>query len=414
MVKSNDSTNLAEMLQEISEAENPLLQMLGYMCQELMELEVSKKLNAGKSERADGRTGYRSGHRDRRFDTRMGTLSLAVPKIRNGGYVPFFVEKWQRSEQALITAIHDIYVEGVSTRKVAKLVENLGIEDISAAEVSVMSKKLDDQIEAFRHKDLSDRVFPILWVDALYENVRVNGRVIKMAIEVVCGVDTEGHRAVLAIEPMAEESKDSYLSLFRGLRNRGLSVPKLVVSDAHSGLVAAIGEGFPGTSWQRCKVHFMRNILARIPKSAKDSFAAELKQIWLAPTAPEAREKARQIIAKHESKYPGAISCLEEGLEDSLTFYSFPSIDSKKIATSNMIERLNKEIRRRTKVVGIFPNTASYLRLVGSYLLEYTEDWGSDRCYIAPAALQQMMSDTSSPVLALDTAAGLDRTPLAG
>ena len=388
-------------------------QMLAFMCQELMELEVTKKLNAGKSERVAGREGYRSGHRDRRFDTRLGSISLAVPKIRNGGYVPFFVEKWQRSEQALITAIHDIYVEGVSTRKVAKLVESLGIENISAAEVSVMSKNLDEQIEAFRKKDLSDRVFPILWVDALYENVRVNKRVVKVAIEVVCGVDTEGHRAVLAIEPMAEESKDSYLALFRDLRERGLNLPKLVISDAHSGLVAAIGEGFPGTSWQRCKVHFMRNILAKVPKTAKESFAADLKQIWLAPNADEARKKAKEFIAKYESKYPAAVECLEAGLEDSLTFYAFPSIDPRKIATSNMIERLNREIRRRTKVVGIFPNTKSYLRLVGSYILEYTEDWGCDRCYINPLVLQQMMIPDKEPQATLTPTADLDRTPLA-
>lgn len=393
MAQEHDTTDFAEVLQEISESGNPLLTMLRMICQEFMEMEVSQKLSADRSERTEGRSGYRSGYRDRRLDTRLGTLNLSVPKIRSGGYVPVFMDRWQRSEQALIATIHDIYVMGVSTRKVKALAENMGIESISAAEVSKMAKGLDEQVEAFRKQDFSGKKYPILWVDAIYEKVRVDSRVVSMAIEIVCGVSTDGHREVLAIEPMAMESKDSYLALFRDLCSRGLEVPKLIISDAHTGLVAAIQEGFPGASWQRCKVHFMRNILAHIPQRSKDSFAKELKQIWLAEDADQARKLASILADKYRSKYPKAIECLENGLEDSLTFFSFPMIDQRKIASSNMIERLNKEIRRRTRVVGIFPNEASYMRLVCSYILEYAEDWAYERVYLSPDSLRKMQDD---------------------
>ena len=361
--------------------------MMGWLCRELMEVEVNQRTGAEKSSRDEGRTGYRSGYRSRRFDTRLGSLSLEVPKIRKGGYVPFFVERRQRSEAALVSVIQDIYISGVSTRKVRKLVEEMGIEHISAGEISNLTRGLDEQVEAFRNRTLAGHSYAILWVDALYEKVRVDNRVQSMAIEVVCGVNEEGMREVLAIEAMPEESKASYLTLFRHLRDRGMNVPKLVISDAHAGLQAAITEGLSGCVWQRCKVHFMRNILAHIPQSARENVAGAIKQIWLQGTAEEARETARGILEKYGKKYSAAMRCLEEGLEDSLSFYAFPAIDSKKIASSNMIERLNKEIRRRTKVVGIFPNPASYIRLVTAALMEYADDWSTGHAYIRSEAL---------------------------
>ena len=392
MAQKDYNTELAEMIELFSGAENPLLEMMGWLCRELMEVEVNQRTGAEKSSRGEGRTGYRSGYRSRRFDTRLGSLELKVPKLRKGGYVPFFVERRQRSEAALISVIQDIYINGVSTRKVKKLVEDMGIKHISAGEISNLTKGLDEQVEAFRNRSLKEHTYAILWVDALYEKVRVDNRVQSMAIEVVCGVNEEGMREVLAIEVMAEESKESYMELFRKLRERGMNVPKLVISDAHAGLRAAIMEGLSGCVWQRCKVHFMRNILAHIPQSARESVASALKQIWLQGTAEEARKTARAFIEKYGKKYAAAVNCLEEGLEDSLSFYSFETIDSKKIASSNMIERLNKEIRRRTKVVGIFPNESSYIRLVTAALMEYADDWSSGHVYIRKGALEAIIT----------------------
>ena len=212
-----------------------------------------------------------------------------------------------------------------------------------------------------------------------------------MAVLVICGVDEHGQRAVLAAEPMAEESRDSYLLVFQNLRQRGLSTPKLVISDANDGLIATIREGFPGSSWQRCKVHFMRNIMAHIPQKDKKSFAAELKEIWLAPTAEIARNRANELADKYGHRFPKAVQCLEEGLEDSLVFYTFPELDPRKISSSNMLERLNKEIRRRTSVVGIFPNVESHVRLVTTYLMEYAEDWSVSRAYLNERSIQTLL-----------------------
>jgi len=203
-----------------------------------------------------------------------------------------------------------------------------------------------------------------------------------MAVHVVCGIKLDGTRDILAIQPMYEESEASYTALFQGLKDRGLERTWLVVSDAHKGIVAAVPKSFVGTSWQRCKVHFMRNILAHIPAKQKKPFATKLKQIWLQPDSKSAKQYANMIMDEYENRYPEAIKTLENGLEDSLQFFNFEKIDSRKIASTNMIERLNKEIRRRTKVVGIFPSMDSYIRLVTSYLIEYSEDWSSGRSYI--------------------------------
>lgn len=414
MAQRDCSTGLEEMLQAFQESENPLQEMMKWLCQKVMEVEISQQLKAEKSERTGEREGYRSGYRNRRFDTRLGSLMLAVPKVRNGGYVPFFVKRRQRSEEALILAVCEIYTQGVSTRKVAKLMEALDIQGISAGEISNMTQRLDEQVQAFRTRSLKGKCYPFLWVDALYEDVRRGGHVVSTAVEVVVGADERGRREVLAIEPMAEESKESYLSLFRGLKERGLRTPELIISDAHSGLYTAIKEGFPGAAWQRCKVHFMRNILAHIPQSAKEQVAAELKLIWLTPTMEQARSKANEFCSKYRKKYPEAVKCLEDGLEDSLTFYTFPTIDTRKIATSNMIERLNEEIRRRTRVVGIFPNVAAYVRLVTVYLLECTEDWSSGRSYISEASIARMLEIEKETQQSSLPTAGLDRTSLAG
>jgi len=371
---------------------DPMLSMLEWLCDKLMEAEISAKIGADKSKHSTDRQSYRSGYRPRRFDTRMGTIYLMVPKMRQGGYVPFFVSNRKRSEAALIQVVQEAFVNGVSTRKMERLAKSLGIESLSRSQVSNMAKELDEQVENFRNRPLDACHYPVLWVDALYEKVRFDGRVVSMAILLICGVNEAGTREVLAIEPMFEESRESYAQLFRKLKERGLRLPSLIISDAHAGLVAAIRESFPGASWQRCKVHFMRNILAKIPHRNKESFASELKQIWLAPDADAARKRAVALAEQYENRFPEAVKILEDGLEDSLQFFAFPALDSRKISSSNMLERLNKEIRRRTRVVGIFPNPDSYLRLVATYLIEYAEDWSDSRAYLSAESLQKAFS----------------------
>lgn len=390
MAQGKYSTNLTKLLWECLGAQDPMLRMLEWLCDQLMEAEISSQVGANKHEQSRERRTYRSGYRPRRLDTRMGTIYLMVPKVRNGGYVPFFVTERKRSEAALIQVIQETYVSGVSTRKIEKLARKLGIENISRSQVSEMTKGLNEQAESFRNRSLEGKNHPVLWVDALYEKVRYGGHVINMAILLVCGVREDGHREVLAIEPMLEESTESYGELFKKLKERGLHGVRLVVSDAHRGLMNAIERAFPGAGWQRCKVHFMRNILVHVPKRDKQTFAGLLKLIWQAPNKEAARKQAEQLAERYREKYPKAIEVLEEGLEDSLIFFDFPSLDSRKISSNNMIERLNKEIRRRTKVIGIFPNPESYVRLVTIYLMEYSEDWSVSRSYMSQTSIAEI------------------------
>jgi putative transposase len=243
------------------------------------------------------------------------------------------------------------------------------------------SRELNEQVEAFRNRSLQ-KTYPVLWVDALYEKIRYDQRVVNMAVQVVIGIDEEGKRDILADEPMQDESEATYKALFDNLKLRGLKDVWLVVSDAHKGLAKAIKESFIGCSWQRCKVHFMRNILAHIPAREKEHFAARLKQIWLQPDYETAKSYAELLMDEYEERYPSAIQVLEKGLEDSLQLFHFEQIDRRKISSTNVLERLNREIRRRTSVVGVFPNQNSYIRLVRSYLIEYSEDWSNGRSYI--------------------------------
>jgi len=391
MAQKNGNTNLTELLLECMAQPDPMLNMLEWLCKQLMEAEVTEAIGAEKNERSANRNNYRCGYRVRRLDTRMGTMYLMVPKLRNGGYIPFFVTERKRSEAALIQVVQEAFIQGVSTRKMEKLAQSLGIESLSRSQVSEMTKALNDQVDAFRSRTLEDMRYPVIWADALYEKVRYGGRVVSMAILVVCGADERGQREVLAIEPMLEESRESYKQLFESLKERGLKPPSLVISDAHGGLVAAIRESFPGASWQRCKVHFMRNILAHVSHKDKQAFAGKLKQIWLAPDEKTARKRANALAEEYEKRFPKAIATLEDGLDDSIAFFSFPRLDSRKISSTNMLERLNKEIRRRTRVVGIFPNPDSYLRLVTTYLMEYAEDWSVSRAYINPQAMELLL-----------------------
>jgi putative transposase len=392
MAQNNHTPFLKKMLIGFMTEPDPLYAMLEWLTNELMKLEAENKVGAHKGEHCPTRTTHFSGTRVRRFDTRLGTIYLLVPKLRKGGYIPFFVTERKRSEQALLQVVQEAFINGVSTRKMERLAQSLGIESLSAGQVSEITKDLNEQVEWFRTRPL-EKEYPVIWVDALYEKVRCERHIISMAIAVVQGLTSEGNREILAVEPMYAESEDTYTHLFEQLKSRGVETVWLCISDAHTGLKNAIQKCFLGSSWQRCKVHFMRNILVHIPHKEKESFAAKLKQIWYQPDQECAKQYALLVIQEYRDRFPQAIALLEEGLEDSLQFLAFPHLDQRKISSTNSLERIHKEIRRRTRVVGIFPTTDSYLRLVTSYLIEYTEDWMSSKKYISSEAITEQQAE---------------------
>ena len=368
------------LLQFITEPD-PFLAMLKWVMTDMMRIEAEAKVGAAKGKHAQDCTTYFSGARARRVDTRLGTVYLLVFKVRKGGYIPFFVSERRRSEQALIAVVQEAFVNGVSTRKIERLAHAMGIENISASQVSEFNKELDSQVADFKARPLAEE-YPFLWIDVLYQKVRVEGRVVSVAVMIACGVNPAGSREILAVEPMFDESEDSWRVFFLKLKARGMKRTALVISDAHAGIQAAARKEWLGASWQRCKVHFMRNILAMVPHLEKARFAAHLKQIWLEPDKKSARRAAAALIDDYGKRFPEAIRCLEDGLEDSLSFYDFPEVDKKRISSTNGQERLNMEIRRRSRVVGVFPSVESYVRLTICYLIEYAEDWANERSYI--------------------------------
>lgn len=381
MAQRNDSEIFKRILVDFVGEEDPLMSMLQWTTDQLMQIEAETKAGAPKGSHSSERKTHFSGKRVRRFDTRLGTMYLLVPKLRKGGYIPFFLSERKRSEQALVSLVQEAYINGVSTRKIDRLAKSLGIERISAGQVSALNQGLNEQVEQYRNRPLSS-IYPFIWIDALYEKVRLDGEILSVAVMVAFGVNEAGKREILGIEPMLDESTENWKGFFRKLKRRGLKKANMFISDAHQGLQKALREEMTGCKWQRCKVHFMRNIMATVPGKGKYRFAERLKQIWLQPDKESAMEMAEQFMAAYEKRYPEAITCLEEGLEDSLQFYTYAEIDKRKTASTNVLERLNKEIRRRSRVVGIFPNMDSYIRLLTSYLIEYSEDWETDRSYI--------------------------------
>ena len=386
MAKRNDTEYFKRKLLEFIAEEDPLLTMMQWILDQLMQMEAEGKVGAAKGEHNGSRTTHFSGRRVRRFDTRLGTMYLLIPKLRKGGYIPFFITERKRSEAALMEVVQEAFINGVSTRKIEVLAKKLGIETLSASQVSEINKGLNEQVARFRTRPLNGE-YPVIWVDAVYEKIRADDRVISMPIFVMCGVNLEGKREILGIEPMYDESEASWKAVFEGLRDRGLKKAWLVVSDAHLGIQAAVRRHFIGASWQRCKVHFMRNVMAKVKHCDKDIFAEKLKQIWLQPDRKSAIRTAKILMAEYRKRYPEAIEILAVGLEDSLQFYSFPNFDRRKISSTNALERMNREIRRRSKVIGVFPSAESYVRLITCYLMEYTDDWETERNYITREAI---------------------------
>lgn len=355
----------------------------------LMQQEIAARINAGAYERSDGRQDYRNGTRERRFDTRVGTLDLEIPRLRDGSYMPSFLTHFQRCEAALVSLVQEAYINGVSTRKIEKLVEAMGIRSLSKSQVSELNKKLDELVTEFRERALTAN-YPYLMFDAIYEKIRFEGRSQSHAVVVAYGVTDQGSRELIGLEIVDTESCESWSWFFRKLLERGLKGVKLVISDAHAGLKKAISEVLLGASWQRCKVHFMRNILAAVPKTQKEAVGADLKPLFHQSSRAAAMMIVDQLIAKYGDRHSRAMQILLDGVEDALTYLDFPSEHAAKISSSNPIERINREIRRRTRVVGVFPSAASAMRLIGMVLLEQTSDWEAQRGYMSAESMKQI------------------------
>src|SRR5919199_6580008 len=361
-----------------------------WLVQELMEAEVSAQIGAERYERTDERTTQRNGYRTRPWDTRVGTLELAIPKLRQGSYFPSWLEARKRSEQVLVSVVAEAYVQGVSTRKVEALVQTLGIAGISKSEVSRMATSLDAQVNAFRTRRL-DAAYPYLWVDARYEHVREGGRVVSMAVIVAYGVRADGVREVLGMEVGLSEDGALWRAFFQSLVGRGLRGVQLVISDAHPGLKQAIREVFVGAAWQRCRVHFMRNLLARVPKTAAAMVAATVRTIFQQPDRTSAQRQLREVAKTLQARFPKVVAMLEDAEEEIFTFYDFPTEHRRQIYSTNPSEQLNKELKRRSAVVGIFPNRAAVIRLLGALLAEQNDEWLVGRHYFSETSMHTLL-----------------------
>ncbi|MER6515142.1 IS256 family transposase [Nonomuraea sp. NPDC001636] len=401
MAADNSVTPAAWLAKQIETDDSDLLRsMVKTMAEALMSAEADGLCGASYGERSDERTNSRNGYRARQWDTRAGTIELAIPKLRSGSYYPdWLLERRRRAEQALISVVATSYLLGVSTRRVDKLVEQLGIKHISKSQVSQMAKTLDEQVEAFRTRTLDAGPYTFVWLDALTQKVREGGRTINVHALVATAVNANGQREILGLEVTSAEDGAGWLAFLRGLVARGLSGVQLVVSDAHRGLVEAIGASLPGAAWQRCRTHYLRNLLTTVPKSAQPWVATLVRTIFDQPTSEQVRTQHAWVIDALEAKYPAACEHLDGAREDLLAFAAFPREVWKQIWSNNPQERLNKEIRRRTDVVGIFPDRAAIVRLVGAVLAEQTDEWTEARRYmgldvLAKARMRVIPGDT--------------------
>jgi transposase-like protein len=356
-------------------AEDPLRTMAEMIADFVMEAEVTEKVGAEPHERSAERTTHRNGHRPRRWDTRLGTLTLQVPKVREGGYIPSFIENRKRSEQALISVIQEAVVNGVSTRKVEAVLEELGIAGVSASQVSQLCGALDEKVRQFRDRPLGESRY--VWVDALYEKVRVDERVESMAVVIATGVNPQGRREVLGLDVIPAESEEGWTLFLKSLKERGLNGVQLVISDAHAGLKAAVRKVLKA-EWQRCKVHFYRNVLVHVPKRSQAEVSEAMKAVFVQRDEKSAKAKAADLVRQFQSRFARAMEVFEAGIDEVLSYLHYPQPHRTRISSTNPLERLNLEIRRRTRVVGIFPHTGSCLRLIGMLLVEKHEDWLTD------------------------------------
>lgn len=373
----------------LGDASDSLRELFEHTLRQAMELELEQRAGAGRYERSGERLDHRNGTRHRRFDTRMGSLDLEVPRLREGNYMPSFLEHRTRSECALIALVQEAVIGGVSTRKVAKLVAELGITSLSKSQVSEFCLELDEQARAFRERPLTGN-YPYVFLDAVFEKMRIGRTVMSQACVIAYGVREDGARELIGLDVVDTESEASWSGFLRGLRDRGLTGVKLAITDAHGGLIKAVQTVFVGASWQRCKVHFTRNVTSHAPEAYKKQIAGAMQGIFNQPDAEAALVVYEALRVQYGKTCAKALQILEDGLGDTLTFMAFPREHWSRISSTNPIERINREIRRRTRVIGIFPSIDSALRLIGMILLEQTDDWYAGKRYMSEASMAQL------------------------
>jgi len=364
-----------------------LREMIRAFAQKMMDAEVEVACGAGYGEVTPGRVNSRNGYRPREWDTRAGTVELAIPKLRHGSYFPSFLEHRRRAERALASVVATSYLLGVSTRRVEKLAASLGVTGLSKSQVSAMAAELDEMVEGFRSRRLDGGPYTFVWIDALTQKVREGGRTVNVHCLVATGVNADGHREILGVDVTSSEDGAGWLAFLRGLVARGLTGVALVTSDDHAGLVSAIAAVLPGAAWQRCRTHYHRNLLTRVPKSAQPWVSTLVRTIFEQPDAASVRAQHAQVVKALEAKLPQAAAHLDEARDDILAFTGFPREVWRQVWSNNPQERLNKEIRRRTDVVGIFPSRDSIIRLVGAVLAEQDDEWTEARRYMGPEIL---------------------------
>ncbi len=389
MVK--DSMDLLELLRKrgLDGDVDFLREALQVLVEGIMDAEVSARIGAGHGERSPNRLTHRNGYRTRAWDTRVGTMDLRIPKLRDGSYFPSLLEPRRRSERALLAVIQQAYIEGVSTRRVDDLVKALGCDGISKSQVSRICGKLDGMVDSFLDRPLDGGPYCYLWLDAMSQKVREEGRIVNVSVAVATAVNTEGKREIVGMDVGTSEDGAFWLAFLRSLSARGLGGVELVTSDAHLGLRDAIATVFAGASWQRCRTHFMTNLLTKVPRSAQPWVATMVRTIYQQPSAEEVHVQMERVVDQLSDRFPEASSILADAGADVLAFTGFPGAHWKQVWSNNPQERLNKEIRRRTDVVGIFPNRPAVRRLIGAVLAEQHDEWVVGRRYLTPGVAKK-------------------------
>jgi len=380
ITKNSSEELLTELINY--QGDNLMGEILRLGIQQLMELDRDEHIGVKSYERGEDRRSQRNGYKSRQLYTRVGPLALRVPQTRDGEFYPAMLERYQRSEKALVLALAEAYIQGVSTRKMKMITEQLMGKEFSSTSISRFAINLDTELDAWRERSLT-RNFPYIVVDARYENCRVDGKVIDIAVLIAMGIDSDGYRHVLGLETAWGETGDSWDRFIGGLKERGLKAVRLFTSDDHPGIHPAIKKHFPGAVWQRCQRHFLKNALDLVPKTKREDLYDRLKEAWDQKTYKKAKEKLDKISEIYQDKYPDLAEFISEHGWETLGVYGAAPVEHhKRLRTTNMIERVNQELKRRSKVVRIFPNTASCRRLFSALLKEWHEDWVCGRKYL--------------------------------